>query len=803
MTKQTAGLTSAMKKLGGVIASVFAVRALINFGKEAIELGSNIAEVQNVVDTAFGDMAYKVEAFADTAIESFGMSQLAAKKTASTYMAMAKGMGLAEEEASNMAISLAGLTGDVASFYNISQELADVKLKAVFTGETEGLKDLGVVMTQANLQAYALEKGITKDMAAMTQAELVGLRYSYVMDKLALANGDFAKTADGWANQTRVLEMQWQEFMSIIGDSLIVILTPLLRILNQIVSALIRAAQAINSFVTNMFGGAEKDIENTEKQAAQAAAAIGGSTENQDELTEAVKKTAKEQKKAIAGFDEINKLTAASASGGGSGGGAAGGLGADLTGLNTTASADISVNDGGAFSEMKDSLEKLLKLFDPLIKAGERAFKKIRDSFMRLAAVFEKVGEDLVSLGPALEKWFFSDGMGFMVAWVDAVGTIASGLVDDFAMVFEDIWNIVIFPQLTKWTEEGLPMVTQFGTEFVKTMEDTFVAVDEIFDRLWNEAAVPVLTLFQNIWDGLFDGLVEGWENHGAPVFSAIRKAVDGTKETLLNIWSKALKPVFDKIIDVLTRLWDEHLQPLWVHIGDFAGELAQAALDIYNGFILPVYNWLVNTFGPIWAWVRTFAIEQIGQLVGIVADKARNIIDALKGIVNFIAGVFTGDWERAWGGIETAFKSTINGCIELVEDFVNFFINGINEIISGLNSLQIDVPDGVPFFGGTKFGFNISTIPAFTLPRLAQGAVIPPNREFLAVLGDQKSGTNIETPLSTMIEAFRTALREMGYGGNGQNEAYLMLDDEILGKIIYRLYNKENGRVGVRLSET
>lgn len=266
------GLESVVRKLGAVIASVFAVRAIVNFSKECIELGSNVAEVQNVVDVAFGDMTDRVEAFAAGAIRNFGMSQLAAKKTASTYMAMAKGMGVADETAADMSITLAGLTGDVASFYNISQELADIKLKSVFTGETETLKDLGVVMTQDNLAAYALAQGITKSYDAMTQAEKVALRYNFVLDSLALANGDFARTSNSWANQTRILSMQWQEFMGIMGQALITVLTPVVKTLNQIVSGLISVANTFNSVVSSVFGGANTQIQQTQANAS----AVGG-----------------------------------------------------------------------------------------------------------------------------------------------------------------------------------------------------------------------------------------------------------------------------------------------------------------------------------------------------------------------------------------------------------------------------------------------------------------------------------------------------------------------------------------------
>lgn len=221
------GLTSVAKKLGAAIGIAFGTAALVNFGKRAVELGSNVAEVQNVVDVAFGDMAYKIENFAKTSIQSFGMSRLAAKETASNFMAMGKSMGLSTEAASDMAVAATGLSGDVASFFNISQDLAKIRLRGIWTGETEALKELGVVMTETNLKEYALANGIEKSYDAMNQAERVTLRYRYVTDALSLASGDFIRTQDNWANQTRILSMQWEEFMSVVGQTLITVLRPL------------------------------------------------------------------------------------------------------------------------------------------------------------------------------------------------------------------------------------------------------------------------------------------------------------------------------------------------------------------------------------------------------------------------------------------------------------------------------------------------------------------------------------------------------------------------------------------------
>lgn len=192
---------SSIKGLISSLAPLIGIYQIFELGKQSIELASDLQEVQNVVDVAFGDMAYKIEEFSKTSIEQFGISELTAKKTASTYMAMAKSMGIAEGTASDMAIQLTGLTADMSSFYNISQDVADTALKSIFTGETETLKNYGIVMTQTNLQQFAMSQGITKSVQAMTQQEQTMLRYNYVLQQTALAQGDFARTSDKQLSQ--------------------------------------------------------------------------------------------------------------------------------------------------------------------------------------------------------------------------------------------------------------------------------------------------------------------------------------------------------------------------------------------------------------------------------------------------------------------------------------------------------------------------------------------------------------------------------------------------------------------------
>lgn len=199
-------------------------------------------------------------------------------------------------------------------------------------------------------------------------------------------------------------------------------------------------------------------------------------------------------------------------------------------------------------------------------------------------------------------------------------------------------------------------------------------------------------------------------------------------------------------------------------------------------------------------AGIAAVVVAVLG-LTGNLEEFCQNFKEnILGGLIDFITGVFTGDWTKAWEGIKKVFKGIWNGIVMILESAVNLIIKGVNWLIGKLNSLLENslLAKGLDLIGIEFRG--IPQIPEVHIPRLAQGAVIPPNREFMAVLGDQKSGTNIETPLATMVQAFKRALAESGYSGS--NEAVLVLDKEVLGKVVYRLNKAEGTRIGVNLAE-
>lgn len=308
-------IEKSFKRLAGIVGTAFGLKSLVDFGKQAVSIASDLEEVQNVVDTAFGSMSSQVDSWAKQAIKNFGMSELAAKQTASTYMAMSKGMGQYGEDAAAMALAAAERTGDIASFYNMTQEEADTMMKSIWTGETETLKRIGVVMTQTNLDAYALANGIGKTTEEMTQAEQVQLRYQYVMAQTSLAAGDFVKTQDSWANQTRILSQQWNQFLGIMGQGVIQVLSPVLQFLNHFLEQLIVFANTFNAVIGELMG---KKQNGQVKQQSQIAVSAGQAADAETKLAGATTKASKAAKGALANFDELNVIQQQTSGGGGS-----------------------------------------------------------------------------------------------------------------------------------------------------------------------------------------------------------------------------------------------------------------------------------------------------------------------------------------------------------------------------------------------------------------------------------------------------------------------------------------------------
>lgn len=244
--------TDAFSRLAKAIGLVMIARKALDTIKTGIYYASDLAEVQNVVDVTFGSATEAINSWSKECLAAYGMNEVSAKRYAGTIGAMLKSSGLAGDAIVDMSKDMVGLAGDMASFYNLDLETAFEKIRSGISGETEPLKQLGINMSVANLEAYALSQGITKAYNEMSQAEQVMLRYNYLMSTTADAQGDFARTQDSYANQTRLLSESWLEFTGVMAEQLLPVLTTIVSWLNNIVAFLTENADMVSAVLVGL-----------------------------------------------------------------------------------------------------------------------------------------------------------------------------------------------------------------------------------------------------------------------------------------------------------------------------------------------------------------------------------------------------------------------------------------------------------------------------------------------------------------------------------------------------------------------
>lgn len=244
--------TDAFSRLAKAIGLVMIARKALDTIKTGIDYASDLAEVQNVVDVTFGSATEAINSWSKECLAAYGMNEVSAKRYAGTIGAMLKSSGLAGDAIVDMSKDMVGLAGDMASFYNLDLETAFEKIRSGISGETEPLKQLGINMSVANLEAYALSQGITKAYNEMSQAEQVMLRYNYLMSTTADAQGDFARTQDSYANQTRLLSESWLEFTGVMAEQLLPVLTTIVSRLNNIVAFLTENADMVSAVLVGL-----------------------------------------------------------------------------------------------------------------------------------------------------------------------------------------------------------------------------------------------------------------------------------------------------------------------------------------------------------------------------------------------------------------------------------------------------------------------------------------------------------------------------------------------------------------------
>lgn len=831
--------TSIFSGMGKKIAAGLSIAAFTKFTKDCLEVGSNVTEVQNVVDTAFKDLSGQADQWASNAMTNFGLSELSAKKYMGVFGQMSNAMGITGQAALDMAEDVTGLTGDVASFYNLGTDEAYTKLKSIWTGETETLKDLGVVMTQTNLDQYALNNGFGKTTAKMTEQEKVMLRYQYVTSALSNATGDFVKTQDSWANQTRILSLRFEQLKASLGKGFIALFTPILRGLNNVLAGLQKVADGFATF-TQMLTGA--DISSSASAITGLGDIASDTADNVSGIGDAASSTAKQIEKSLAGFDQIEKLSEPTDSSSSSGGGtSSGGLGID-TGV-TAESTNVSSAISDMSSKVKKALEPLKSIsFDNLITSLDNLKESAQPLTEKLFSGLEWAWTNIFV---PLATWTIEDALPAFLDVLSAGLDVLNSALDALKPLWDWAWDNFLEP-VAEWT----------GGMIVDILKDLAAALEGISTWISNnqgpfDAIVVTILAFAAAWKAV--ELAEFTTNAGGVIgiiksltttlyACTIAKVADkaetlaicalyakdfivGIGQTIAKLASSAAAWVADTAAKVAnTAATAAHTAATWLAtaattafgvamsiltspITLVIAALAALGLGIYElvkhwdtvkeaaGIC---WDWIVDKwqsagewFSGIWEsitsafskfddWLQNIfnmdfskSFGSLGDIMNAYVANVKNIFGDIKnifgGLIDFITGIFSGDWEKAWNGIIDTFSGIFSlladvakAPLNLVIGFINGLItgvqSGINAIVRSVNKLSFKVPNWVPGIGGEDFGFHLPEADFSKIPYLAQGGYVKPNTPQLAMIGDNRHQGEVVAPEDKLLDMAQKA---------------------------------------------
>lgn len=552
-----------------------------------------------------------------------------------------------------------------------------------------------------------------------------------------------------WLGKTIMKNDEARAAVARLKAALLTLAQPILQVVIPVFVKLVNILTQVVTAIAKFFGMLSGKSWSSQKSAAQ------GLNEEQKAL-EGVGSAAEDASKSMASFDEINQLTdnSASAAGGGAGGAASTEIAPDFSNLDMA----------------EDKLHDILGLVGA-IAAGLLAWKiasLFTNDLSKIWGIALAVAGAFALVYFWLDAWNNGIDLQNFLGMLAGLATLAVGLAIAFGPIAAGIALVVGGLAMLV---VGIKDVIENGFNLVNTL--TIIAgllAAGIGISILTGSWIPLLIA------GFLAALVAlvSFTGHGEELIQGLKKIIDG--------FGKFFKGVFTGDM----KLAVEGIKQIWEGMKQTWNAIVSSIKDAWNMFI----TWLQS---------KSPLLASIFQTYGkYVSDVYKNIKDILKGVIDFIVGVFTGDWTKAWEGVTEIFKGIWNNIVAIIEAAINFIIDGINLLISALNTIHFEIPDWVPIIGGKSFGISIPLVSQVELPRLAEGAVIPPNREFMAVLGDQKSGTNIETPLETMVQAFKQAMNESG--GRSQT-IILQLNGREFARAVYKANNEETQRVGVRLA--
>ena len=714
------GLSSIGNALKSTLVALTGIQLSDWLGK-ATSSAINYIENLNLFTVAMGSSVDKGLEFVETMQEIYGMDPSNLYRYAGYFYQLSDAIGATSTASATMSLSLTKAANDIASLFNVEIEQVVNNLASGMQGMTRAVRKYGMDIRMVTLQQTALKYGLTEQVETMSEANRMALRYITMMEQASNAihqynlesensseaMGDFARNIETPANQLRIFKEQMSQLGRAIGNFIVAPLSKAIAYVNGFIMAL----RMVLNFVASSFRLLNTSIKKVDTSGAdEAADAVSG-------IGAAAGSAAEKLKDLTAPFDELNVLQEQSASGGGSGGG---------------------ISDDVLDPALEQALTDMeLKLEDIQMKAN-----KVRDSILKFLGFKVEEGEIISWSSEDFENNLINKFPGWTKT-IKRAFTLWGKLSESLEPIFDLLGGAIGQVAEDLVYLFGLLVNDNTVSEFIDTFTETIDSLSQTVETVLTPVIDTLLVVWSYVAETLesaFDLLASIWKNTLKPVLDALLRAVGAVGDVFATLWEEFVGPVIEHVAEGISDLWTGTLKPIIEKVISIIGGVIEIILALWTNVLAPVIQYLAKVFGPVFRSIFTLIWNIVQQVIDDIGDVLEGLLTTLEGVIDFIAGVFTGDWERAWKGLVNIFVGIGNSIISIFEaalnaakDIINVFITKAYAGAVGLiNSIGGAVEKVADVVFNKKVNLTISAppyqIPRITVPRIpemAKGGVV------------------------------------------------------------------------------
>jgi phage-related protein len=792
-------MSAKLKKLGTAVVAAFSVAAVKKFGQQCIESAAEVNAANSQFEQTFGSMQSQAESAIATVSKNSGILKTRLQGVGTSIYAFAKTTGMDSVNALNMMQEALQVTADSAAYYDRSLEDTAESLKSFLKGNFENDAALGLSCTETTRNAAANKlygKSFTE--LSESQKQLTLLEMVKDANKLSGAIGQASRESDGWENVTGNLKESWNQLLAVVGKPILQVATNIVQKLSSAIAKLTEYAKGAINALSKLFNWDGDDTANSISAAASSAENLTDEAESGSNSLESVADSAEKAKNSVAGFDKLNVLTKSDS--GGSDTSASSTSASNGTSVANTVVKDTNSGVSGVFKNLYEksgfkgfvdnvqkginkvdwsaigkNCESIFKNSVPVAqnylkqvqKVGKSAFGAV-GSFV--GGVVQVSGKRLQTLTGGVAKWLDRD-KNKINGFITTIGDNFSKGYDNLSTFFEKGFDVIgqsvdrVRPQmedaisnlLSGFTDFGGAVGTIFSEGFslateslVKWIDNDGATIGEFFDNIQLQMA-DVMNFVGGVFSDIGNFLLGWWDGEGgSEIFQNVCDMFLNIGTTLMNVYNDWIMPAWNFIVGVFQSAWTDCLKPIFEQLWTVFGKACDYIATIWNNWLLPFVNFISDTLGPVFNTVLRNIQSIFETVFRVIGDVVGGILKSFGGLIDFITGVFSGNWGKAWQGIHDFFKGIWDGIGAVFKFIVNAIIDGINSLWTGIYNFVSGVIDAIGGIAGAigsiigqDWSFSMPENPPL-IPRLATGGLV--KAPTLAVVGDN-AGANSGNP--------------------------------------------------------